>query len=126
MENKKLTKRESLEMIKTVCAGNEAIINFCDHELELLDRKNSKTSVTKTQAENVKVAQVLVEELTKLGKPVTITELMNSSDTIKAYKLENGNVLTNQKITAIFKQLVDNKTLVKVIDKKKSYFSIAD
>ena len=69
---------------------------------------------------------MLVEELAKVGKPVTITDLMNTSETVANYRLENGNALSNQKISAIFKQLVENKILVKVIDKKKSYFSIAD
>lgn len=126
MEKTKVTKREYFEMIKGICAEREDIVDFCNHELELLDRKNSKTSATKTQIENKKVAEVLVAELVKLAKPVTITELMKESEVVKNYTLENGNTLSNQKISAIFKQLVDNKTIVKVIDKKKTYFSIAE
>lgn len=122
----KLTKRDYFEMIKGICGDREDIINFCNHEIELLNKKNSKTVATKTQLENAKVAEMLVAELTKIAKPVTITDLMNASNTIKDFRLENGNPLSNQKISAIFKQLVDNKTLVKVVDKKKSYFSIAD
>lgn len=67
-----------------------------------------------------------MEELAKVGKPITITDLMNSSEVVKEYRLENGNALSNQKISAIFKQLVESNKIVKVIDKKKSYFSIAD
>ena len=126
MEKTKLTKRDYFEMIKGICAEREDIVDFCNHELELLDRKNSKTSATKTQIENKKVAEVLVAELVKLAKPVTITELMKESEVVKNYTLENGNTLSNQKISAIFKQLVDNKTIVKVVDKKKTYFSIAE
>lgn len=126
MEKTKVTKRDYFEMIKGICAEREDIVDFCNHELELLDRKNSKTSATKTQIENKKVAEVLVAELVKLAKPVTITELMKESEVVKNYTLENGNTLSNQKISAIFKQLVDNKTIVKVIDKKKTYFSIAE
>ena len=126
MEKTKVTKRDYFEMIKGICAEREDIVDFCNHELELLDRKNSKTSATKTQIENKKVAEVLVAELAKLAKPVTITELMKESEVVKNYTLENGNTLSNQKISAIFKQLVDNKTIVKVIDKKKTYFSIAE
>lgn len=122
----KLTKRDYFEMIKGICGDREDIVNFCNHEIELLNKKNSKTVATKTQLENAKVAEMLVAELVNMGKPVTITDLMNASNTIKDFRLENGNPLSNQKISAIFKQLVDNKTLVKVVDKKKSYFSIAD
>lgn len=126
MENKKLVKRDYFEMIKGLLADREDIVNFCNHEIELLNKKSSKTGTTKTQVENSKVAEMLVAELAKIAKPITITDLMNASSTIKNFRLENGNPLSNQKISAIFKQLVDNKTLVKVIDKKKSYFSIAD
>jgi hypothetical protein len=126
MENKKLTKKDYFEMIKGICGDREDIVSFCDHEIELLSRKNSKSGATKTQTENIKVAEMLVAELAKVARPITITDLMNTSEVVKAYKLENGNTLSNQKISAIFKQLVDNKTIVKVIDKKKSYFSVAD
>lgn len=121
---KKLTKKDYFEMIKGVCADRTDIVDFCNHEIELLSRKNSKSGATKTQKENEIVANILIEELAKVGKPITITDLMNTSDTIKNYTLENGNNLTNQKISAIFKQLVESNKIVKVTDKKKSYFSI--
>ena len=126
MENtKKVTKREYFEMIKGICGDNQDIVNFCNHEIELLERKNSKGGATKTQTENVKVAEMLMEELSKIVEPVTITDLMNKSEIIKEYRLENGNSLSNQKISAIFKQLVDAGKIVKVTNKKKSLFSIA-
>ena len=123
---KRLTKKDYFEMIKGVCADKTDIVDFCNHEIELLSRKNSKSGATKTQKENEIVANMLIEELAKVGKPITITDLMNTSDTIKNYTLENGNNLTNQKISAIFKQLVESQKIVKVIDKKKSYFSIGE
>lgn len=123
---KRLTKKDYFEMIKGVCADRTDIIDFCNHEIELLSRKNSKSGATKTQKENEIVANMLVEELAKVGKPITITDLMNTSEIVKGYILENGNNLTNQKISAIFKQLVESNKIVKVVDKKKSYFSIGE
>ena len=123
---KRLTKKDYFEMIKGVCADRADIVDFCNHEIELLSRKNSKSGPTKTQKEHAIVANMLVEELAKIGKPITITDLMNTSEIIKGYTLENGNNLTNQKISAIFKQLVESQKIVKVVDKKKSYFSIGE
>lgn len=123
---KRLTKKDYFEMIKGVCADRADIVDFCNHEIELLSRKNSKSGATKTQKENEIVANMLVEELAKIGKPITITDLMNTSEIVKGYTLENGNNLTNQKISAIFKQLVESQRIVKVVDKKKSYFSIGE
>jgi len=129
MENtKKLTKRDYFEMIKVICEGRQDLIDFCNHELELLAKKNSKGGTTKTQTENVKVAEMLVNELEKIGVPSTITDLMSQSEVVKEYTYIDGKEtknLTNQKISAIFKQLVDNGTLTKVTEKKKSYFSVA-
>ena len=123
---KRLTKKDYFEMIKGVCADRADIVDLWNNEIELLSRKNSKSGTTKTQKENEIVANMLVEELAKIGKPITITDLMNTSDIVKNYTLENGNNLTNQKISAIFKQLVENQKIVKIVDKKKSYFSIGE
>lgn len=123
---KKLTKKEMFEIIKGVCTDRTDIVDFCNHEIELLSRKNSKSGATKTQKENEIVANMLVEELAKIGKPITITDLMNTSEIVKNYTLENGNSLSNQKISAIFKQLVESNRIIKVTDKKKSYFSIGE
>ena len=127
MENtKKVTKKEYFERIRKIVIEDKELVAFIDHELELLARKNSRGGTSKTQIENIKVAEILVDELRKINKPITITDLMNSSEDIKKYRLENGNPLSNQKISAIFKQLVENKTLTKITEKKKSYFSIAE
>ena len=123
---KKVTKREYFAQLREVVADNPELVAFIDHEVELLNKKNSGTSQTKTQKENVVIAEMLVEELAKAGKPITITDLMNESEVIQNYVLENGNKLTNQKISAIFKQLGEANRIVKVTDKKKSYFSVAD
>ena len=128
MENKKRTRKVILGEILNLAQvqANEEYTTELNKIIAQLEKKNTKSGVTKTQKENEIVANMLVDELEKVGKPITITDLMNASEVIKEYRLENGNALSNQKISAIFKQLVENKTLVKVIDKKKSYFSIAE
>ena len=123
-EIKKLTKKEYFGMIREIVIDNPELVAFVDHEVELLNRKNSKTSQTKTQAENEVIAQMLIQELAKVGKPVTITELMTCSDVVKNYVTKEDKPLSNQKISAIFKQLTESNQIVKVTDKKKSYFSV--
>lgn len=126
MEKRKVTKKEYFGQLREIVKDNAELVEFIDHEIELLARKNTGNSQTKVQKENVEVAKMLVDELAKLGRAVTITELMNESNTVKEFTLENGNKLTNQKISAIFKQLVESKEIVKVTDKKKSFFSVAE
>lgn len=123
---KKLTKKDYFAQLREIVIDRPELVAFIDHEVELLTRKNSGTTQTKTQKENEAVMEMLIDELTKINKPVTITDLMNTSDTVKTYVLENGNPLSNQKISALFKQLVEANRIVKVTDKKKSYFSVAN
>ena len=125
-KTKKVTKREMFAQLREAVADKPELVAFIDHEVELLNKKNSGNSQTKTQKENAVIAEMLIGELAKAGKPITITDLMNESEAIQNYVLENGNRLTNQKISAIFKQLGEANRIVKVTDKKKSYFSVAD
>ena len=128
MENKKLTKKDYFAQLREIVIDRPELVAFIDHEVELLTRKNSGNSQTKTQKLNVEITELLLAELAKIGKAITISELLEKSDEIKNYTYVEGKEtkhLTNQKISAIFKQLVDTNKLVKTADKKKSYFSIA-
>lgn len=95
---------------------SQDVINFVNHEIELLDRKHSKTSQTKTQKENELIKESIVKALTEIDRPVTITELQNKSAEMEVY--------SNQKLSALLKQLVQSGIVTKTIDKKKSYFSV--
>jgi hypothetical protein len=114
----KMTKREMFEMIKGVCANDTRIVEFCEHEIELLNRKSSKNTQTKTQIENENIKGAIVNALTEIAKPVTITEMQELNTEMANY--------SNQKLSALLKQLVENdKKVVKTVDKKKSYFTVA-
>ena len=113
----KMTKREMFEMIKGVCANDTRIVEFCEHEIELLNRKSSKNTQTKTQIENENIKVAIVKALNEIGKAVTITELQESNAEMGAY--------SNQKLSALLKQLVESNEVVKTTDKKKSYFTVA-
>lgn len=116
----KITKKDYFKMILEVVGGNEELENFVNHELELLDRKSSGTrKPTKTQEENIGIMETIKAELERIGTPVTISELQEQSEELSKDKF------TNQKLSALMKKLVDNKEIVKVTEKKKSYFSIA-
>lgn len=115
---KKLTKKEMFGKIMEVCAENSEIVAFCEHEIELLSKKNSKSTPSKNQVENENIKVAIVEALQVIGKPVTISELQAQNEKMAGY--------SNQKLSALLKQLVDSQEVVKVTDKKKSYFSISE
>ena len=120
MENKKMTKKETINLLIDVLMGNKEVedvqifIDFLIHERELLERKSSNSGQTKTQKENEILKEKIVETLKELNKFSTITEIQE-----KNTELAN---LSNQKISALLKQLVDTNVIEKVVEKKKAYF----
>ena len=102
--------------MKGLVANRTDLVDFIDHELELLDRKSSKSSQTKTQKENETIKEKIIVALKEINRPVTVDELRANDVNMGEY--------SNQKLSALLKQLVDTNVVVKTIDKKKSYFSI--
>lgn len=123
MANTKMTKRDYFSALRAYVEGGSLsvpsadVIAFIDNELSLLEKKanRSASKPTKAQTENEGIKAAIVEMLVEVGKPVTISELM-TTPLLMGY--------SNQKLSALAKQMVDNGTIVKTIDKKKSYFSM--
>lgn len=124
---KKATKKEMFGTMKNILFGikldipedtKEDLIKFIDHEIDLLNKKASASGQTKTQAENEKIKVVIAEELTRIARAVTISELIKESEELGQY--------SNQKLSAILKQMVESGTARKIVDKKKSLFTIAE
>ena len=116
MANKK-TKREFFGEIREIVKENTELVEFIDHELELLDKKTS-TKSTKVNTEQVELMEKIVNALNEIGRGVTISELQKENAEMAEY--------SNQKLSAMLKKLVDNKQVTKMIDKKKSYFMVAE
>ena len=113
-EIKKLTKKDYFKELKELVIDRQDLVDFIDHEIELLSKKSSKSAPTKTQVENEKFKEKIVATLVELDKYATITEIQNANTELAD--------LSNQKMSALLKQLFDNKVIDKVIDKKKAYF----
>ena len=116
MANKK-TKREYVGEIREIVKENTELVAFIDHELELLDKKTNAKS-TKVNTEQVELMEKIVDALNEIGRSVTISELQKENAEMAEY--------SNQKLSAMLKKLVDNGEVTKVVDKKKSYFKVAE
>ena len=117
---KKVTKKEMFGRLIELAQENERtdLIEFCEREIDLLNKKASASGQSKTQAENEKIKVVIAEELTRIARAVTISELIKESEILGQY--------SNQKLSAILKQMVESGTVTKIVDKKKSLFTIAE
>ena len=118
---KKVTKRDNFNALLKIeeVASNEQLVEFINHELELLDKKSASHTTAKTanQKANEEIKTKIVDALVQLGKS-TISELQAGSEEMAEY--------SNQKLSALLKQLVDSKQVVRTMDKKKAYFEVAE
>ena len=107
-----MTKKEMFSKIASVCANDNEIVDFCNHEIELLVKKNSykSTKPTKTQIEN----EALKDEILKvLDKPMTATEIGNAVG------------ISVNKASALLSQLKEDNSVTREVIKRKAYFSKA-
>lgn len=121
MTNSKMTKKDYFKVLKEIVKGNEReveLVAFIDHEIELLVKKSAKSGLTATQKANAEIMEKIVNALAVMDKPVTVTELQKGFAELDA--------LSNQKMSALLKKLVDEGRVVKTIDKKKSLFSLPE
>ena len=106
-----------LALVKETAPENEEILTaFINNEIALLDKRTANKTVSKTQVENENIKAKILDALTEIDKPVTISELQALTPELAIY--------TNQKLSALLTQLKANNLVTKTIEKKKSYFSI--
>lgn len=111
---KKMTKREMFEQIKANYNLTQAEIDFINHELELLAKKNSaEKKPTATQTANVGIKNAILSGM-EVGKKYTITDLMKSIPAIAD--------LSNQRVSALVRQLIESEDVVRTEEKRKAYF----
>lgn len=119
MANTKTTQREYFTqgIALAKANGKDELAKFFESRIELLDKKSSNKKPTKTQTENVELKNEILEVLANAEKPITVSEIIKTSESLAD--------LSNQKVSALVKQLVDSGEVVKTIEKKVSYFSVA-
>lgn len=112
---KKMTKREMFEQIKANYPLTADEVAFIDHELELLARKNSsEKKPTAAQVANEGIKQVILRVLTENGDLMTVTDVQKSCAELSD--------LSNQRISALLRQMRDDGKVERVEDKRKAYF----
>ena len=113
---KKITKRQVLEYMIETYSNDKMVVDYANHEIELLDNKKVARTLSKTQIANQELKGVIVDTLTNLARKVTIKELQNANE-----DLAN---LSNQKISALLSQLRNEGAIQREEIKKVAYFFI--
>ena len=122
MAVEKLTKKQKFEMLKALVAENEMLVEFIDHEIELLDKKKSNGNAKANEKMTGEV-ELVYQALVKVNRAVTPSELIADID-LSAIANPETNMVTPQKVSALLKKLVDCGRVEKYSDKKKTYFRV--
>lgn len=120
MANKKTTKREYYELIKSKLADNDEIVAFCDHEIELLDNRkktvDGEKKLTPKQKENLALIATILDNM-------EVDTIYSISDMQR--KIEVCKELTNQKISSLIRQGMSDGTIERVEVKGRAFFKLA-
>ena len=113
-----LTKAQKFAMLRAIpaVADNAMLVEFIDHEVELLTKKNSaEKKPTAQQVANAGIATAIIEGM-EPNRLYTVTEVIKS--------IPQCADLTNQRVSALLRQLVEAGKVKRTEDKRKAYFSL--
>ena len=115
MTNKMTIRDYFNEVIELAKAnGRDDLVDFAESRIAVLDKKSANKKPTKTQEENEVIKAEILNVLDVEG--ATVTEIQSKSEML--------GTLSNQRVSALLRQLIVDGKVAKTVDKKKSYFSL--
>ena len=115
---KKMTKKDYFNYLLTIqeVTQNAELVKFINNELELLARKSAKKGNSKKSQENEAIKEQILEIMAKEPERLfTVSEVWKM--------LPNWGDYSNQKMSAMFKQLKEDGFIERIEDKKKTFFT---
>ena len=115
---KKMTIVEKFAQVKAilVAQGENEMADFIQERIDIQTKKAENKKPTKAQKENEVLKEKVLEVLRGAEGGMTATEVLNKD--VETF-------VNVQKVTALLKALVDGGKVVKTVDKKKAYFTVA-
>ena len=115
---KKMTKRDyfnallALEAVK----ADSALVDFINHELELLAKKNaSEKKLTPTQKENLTIQEAILSHM----EPNVLYPITDFIKTIPECA-----EMSNQRVSAIVRTMRNENKIERIEEKRKAYFRL--
>lgn len=120
--SKKLTKRDHFNTLLQLpeVAANPTLVDFINNELDLLARKNNSDNKKPSEKDiaNQGLKTAILEFATASGEQHTVTDFIKNVPACAG--------LSQQKISAMVRQMVEDGKLEKVIVKRVSYFRVPE
>lgn len=121
----KMTKKDFFKLLAGIVEKTEDFdkktetLDFINHEIELLNKKSSAPGKKKTAhiKENEELMELIEIALELFGKPVTVTTMIKENAEMSK--------LSSQKLSALLKKMIEAGKVVRIIEKRVPYFSLA-
>ena len=116
----RMTKAQKFQMLADLPAvkADPMLSEFIAHEMELLTKKNTADKKPTAQQEVNAVIKQNVLTVLADGKKRTVSELLKMGPDLP-------DTMTNQRMSALVRQMVDAGQVVRSEDKRKAFFAIA-
>lgn len=107
----------AIEILSTDSQHAEVVEKLQKMLVQTQKKNSSERKLTATQTENIALKEAIICSL-ELGKKYTITDIMKTCKEVEG--------LSNQRVSAIVRQLKDSGELVREEIKRKAYFSLSE
>ena len=121
MENKKMTKATAWTIVRSIVensghAQSAELVAKIDNELALLAKKNSAEKKPTAQQTANEVVKTAILNGMERNRVYTVTEVIK--------EIPECAELTNQRVSALLRQLKDEGKVTRTEDKRKAYFQV--
>lgn len=131
MAKMEYTQKQMFEEVVKMAKGEptiipmDKVIEFAEKKLEQLENKSGKTSAKRTEEVDT-FLDLIRDVLSECPKAEGMQcGAVAKDERIASFKWADGKETTSQRVSAMLKKLVDCGDVVKVTDKKVTYFRLA-
>lgn len=121
------TRKEMFTRVSDFLAEHEAdttLIDFVNHQIELLDNKKESKKQSKEQEENAAYSNAIYEQMA-FERKYSAAELMKELPAVSDWNANHETELSVQKLASLLKPLVDGGKVIKTTEKRRVFYTKA-
>lgn len=121
------TRKEMFTSVSDFLAEHDAdtaLIDFVNHQIELLDNKKESKKQSKEQEENAAYSDAIYEQMA-FERKYSAAELMKELPAVSDWNANHETELSVQKLASLLKPLVDGGKVIKTTEKRRVFYTKA-
>ena len=121
------TRKEMFTRVSDFLAEHDAdtgMIDFINHQIELLDNKKESKKQSKEQEENAAYSDAIYEQMA-FERKYSAAELMKELPAVNDWNANHETELSLPKLASLLKPLVDSGKVIKTTEKRRVFYTKA-